>query len=253
MKGPSIAVIVATRDRPQLLADALAAVAAQRFAPLEVRIADDGGIPVTEVVAGSGLLEVTLLRVAARNPGAARNQAAAGARADVLAFLDDDDRWRPAHLEGLRDAFRDPSCGVAYRDSVVIRERVDAGGRRVNLDQRPIECEWSPALMAENDYVPPSAMAVRRAWFEQLGGFDESFECSEDWDFLMRAARLGVPRRVPGRTVEIRMRESGHASALDGAGRQACLDRLAARHGLPALTVKTFWEVAGDIASARPR
>ena len=44
MKSPTVTVIVVTRDRPALLADALASIAAQKRAPLEVRIADDGEI-----------------------------------------------------------------------------------------------------------------------------------------------------------------------------------------------------------------
>jgi glycosyltransferase involved in cell wall biosynthesis len=248
VKPPTVAVIVVTRDRPMLLADALASVAAQRAAPLEVRIADDGETPVADVVEGSGLLEVTVLQVGVRNPGAARNRAAAGARADVLAFLDDDDRWTPDHLEGLLAAFADPACGLAYRDARVIRERVGVAGERVDVEERRIALDWRSAVMAENDYVPPSAMAVRREWFERLGGFDEAFACSEDWDFLLRAARLGAPRRVPGLTAEIRMRDEGHASLDRGAARRAALDRLSARHGLPPLAIKTFWEVAADVA-----
>jgi hypothetical protein len=103
--------------------------------------------------------------------------------------------------------------------------------------------------MAENDFVPPSALAVRRALFERLAGFDESFACSEDWDFLLRAARLSAPRRVPGVTVEVRLREHGNASADRGPARQGCLDRLSARHRLPALSIKTFWEVARDVGA----
>ena len=247
MKSPTVTVIVVTRDRPALLADALASIAAQKRAPLEVRIADDGEIPATEVVAGAGLLEVTVLPVEVRQPGAARNRAAAQARGDVLAFLDDDDRWRPAHLEGLIQAFQDPHCGVAYADAAVIRERIDRDGRRVDLETRIIARDWDAQVMERDDYVPPSALAVRRSWFEELGGFDESFACSEDWDFLLRAAHAGVPRRVPGVTVEIRMREQGHASQDQSAERRACLQRLSARHGLPPLDIKTFWEVAHDV------
>jgi len=246
-KPPSITVIVVTHDRPALLADALASIEAQSVAPLEVRIADDGDVPATGIVEGASLLEVTLIPVDVRCAGAARNRAAAAARGEVLAFLDDDDRWRPDHLSGLREAFIDPECGMAYRDAAVIRERVEPDGRRVDLETRTIAREWDPEVMRHDDFVPPSAMAVRRSWFETLGGFDERFGFSEDWDFLLRAERLGRPRRVPGVGVEIRMRDHGHASQDFGAERRACLDRLAAQHGLPHLDIKTFWEVAGDV------
>ena len=49
-------------------------------------------------------------------------------------------------------------------------------------------------------------------------------------------------------TAEIRMREQGHASQDHGAERRACLDRLAARHGLRPPDIKTFWEVARAVA-----
>ena len=247
-KLPTITVIVVTRDRPALLADALASIEAQRVAPLEVRIADDGDLPATEVVERATLLEVTVIPVDVRRPGAARNRAAASARGEVLAFLDDDDRWRPRHLEGLCEAFAsDPRCGLAYRDAVVVRERIEPGGRRLDVESRTIARDWDPVVMRRDDFIPPSALAVRRSWFERLGGFDESFAFSEDWDFLLRAEHLGSPCRVPGATVEIRMREHGHASQDVSAVRRDCLERLAARHGFQSPDIKTFWEVAQDV------
>jgi hypothetical protein len=99
--------------------------------------------------------------------------------------------------------------------------------------------------MRRDDYLPPSAWALRREHFERLGGFDPGFRYSEDWDFVLRAAALAIPRRVPGVTVEVRMRVSGNTSAAFTPERIACLERLARRHGLPPLTPRTFWEVAG--------
>jgi hypothetical protein len=131
----------------------------------------------------------------------------------------------------------------------MVREEVDADGRRREIERRGIARDWDPAVMARDDYVPPSAVAVRRDLFEVLQGFDESFRYSEDWDFLLRAARRVTPRRVPGATVEVRMRDHGHLSGERGAERRAALDRLAARHGLPALAIKTFWDVAGDVGT----
>lgn len=247
MRAPTFSVIVVTRDRPALLADALASVAAQSPPPLEVRLADDGEVAAPGALPAPAelpLLELTVLSVACRQAGAARNAAARHARGDVLAFLDDDDRWRPGHLAGLAEAFADPDTGLAWRDTVVVRERIGADGARESLESRVLAADWDEDLMRTNDYLPPSAWGVRRTLFERLGGFDESFACSEDWDFLLRAARATRLRRVPGVTVEVRLRESGNASADFGPVRRDCLDRLAARHRLPALELRTFWEVA---------
>jgi GT2 family glycosyltransferase len=248
-----VTVVIPTHDRPALLADALASVALQQPSPLEVRIANDGDLPVADALAEVPLLELAVIPCDARLLAAARNQAAAGARGEVLAFLDDDDRWRPGHLAGLAAAFDDPRVMVAWRDVEVVRERLESGGGRTDLDRRTIAHDWDPALMRTDDYVPPSAWGVRRSFFEQLGGFDETFACSEDWDFLLRAASLTTPCRVPGATVEIRMRAGGHLSDLAAPGRREALDRLSARHRLQRLELRTFWEVAAEVAAARGR
>lgn len=244
MDSPAVSVIVTTRDRPRLLADALRSVAAQSRPALEVRLADDGETASIDALPDLGFLELTALVVRCGQPGAARNAAARDARGDVLAFLDDDDLWRPDHLAGLAGAFDDPRVGFAWRDARVVRERVRDDGVREALESAMLAADWDEERMRTDDYLPPSAWGVRRELFERLGGFDESFACSEDWDFVLRAARATRVRRVPGATVEVRMREHGNASADFGAARRECLVRLAARHGLPPLEPKTFWEVA---------
>jgi glycosyltransferase involved in cell wall biosynthesis len=244
MPAPTFSVIVTTRDRPALLADALADVVAQVHPPLELRLADDGDVPVVEQLPDVPLLEITALYGRFGSPGAARNAAVAGARGEVLAFLDDDDRWRPDHLEGFARAFADPALDFAWRDCEVVRETVGENGERDAHERLVIARDWDAPLMRTNDYLPPSAWAVRRSLFEKLGGFDEWFRFSEDWDFVLRAAVLVRPRRVPGVTVEVRLRPEGNASADFGEERRECLARLSARHGLPPLEMRTFWEVA---------
>lgn len=243
--APSVSVIVVTRDRPALLADALASVAAQRpAAPLEIRIGDDGGGSAAPVAESLVQLQVTLLPLAYGQPGQARNAAAAGAEGDVLAFLDDDDLWRPDHLAGLAEAFRDPGVGFAWRDCLVLREEVTARGERLVLGARRIARDWEDALMRSDDYLPPSAWAMRRSVFESLGGFDASFRYSEDWDLVLRAASVTRLVRVPGVTVEVRLRAEGNISAEFTPERLDCLERLARRHGFATPPPKTFWEVA---------
>jgi hypothetical protein len=245
----NLAAVIVTSDRPHLLADALRHVAAQSVPPREVRIGDDGALPV-RVPDDLGLLEVTVIPCGARRTAVARNLAVRDSRADVLAFLDDDDRWRSDHLAGFAAVFADPAVEFAWRDCVVVREALGEDGTRRDLDAIVIAHDWDWARMRDNDYLPPSTWAVRRSLFEKLGGFDESFAFSEDWDFVLRMAAVTTPRRVPGVTVEVRMRDHGNASSDFGAERIACLRKLADRHGLPPLEPRTFWEVAQIVGAA---
>ena len=104
--------------------------------------------------------------------------------------------------------------------------------------------------MRTDDYLPPSAWGVRRSLFESLGGFDASFRFSEDWDFVLRAARVATLKRVPGVTAEVRLRDAGNTSSDFGPERLDCLRRLAERHGFATPPPKTFWEVALAVGSA---
>src|SRR5262249_27283609 len=159
---PSVSVIVVTRDRPRFLAEALAGVAAQQPAPLEVRVGDDGGGSSAPVVESLPLLQVTLLPLSYGHAAAARNAAAAAAAGGGgaagpgvgagRAFLDDDDVWRPNHLAGLGAACVDPELARAWRDSEVVRERVLADGTREPLARRRIAREWDHRLMQRDDY-----------------------------------------------------------------------------------------------------
>jgi len=111
--------------------------------------------------------------------------------------------------------------------------------------------------MRSDDYLPPSAWGIRRDLFQRLGGFDPSFRYSEDWDLALRAAAVTRVRRVPGVTVEVRLRVGqgtdgpANASGAFDAERLDCLRRLAERHGFPTPEPKTFWEVAMVVGRAQ--
>jgi len=207
-------------------------------------IHDRGGVPAA-VVAQANLERRALLRHHARER--------VGEEARPVAR--DDDLWQPQHLAGLAQAFADPEVGLAWRDCDVVRERVTEDGTRVALERRTLARDWDDRLMRSDDYLPPSTFAIRRSLFESLGGFDVSFQFSEDWDLLLRAAAAARVSRVPGVTAEVRIRAPGgaeshaNASASFGPERRACLQRLAARHGFDTPEPKTFWEVALELGS----
>ena len=189
----SVSVIVVTRDRPQLLAAALASVVVQSPAPLEVRIGDDGGGTAAAVAEAVVLLEVTVLPLSCGQPGAARNAAAREAQGDYLAFLDQDDQWHPLHLEKLAAPLgADPGVGWVYCDF----DEMDFDG---NLVTRAFICKQGICHPKQTIYdcvagdlmVLPSASVIRRAAFEQAGGFDEALCGYEDDDLFVRFFRLG--------------------------------------------------------------
>ena len=215
---------------------------------MELVLVRDGGAPISEEArALVDRLEFPTTfeeRDEGEGLAQARNRGLARARADVVAFLDDDDLWEPDHVKRLAAAFdRDMEAVVAYSDATIERD----GGTRV------LAVPFNPALFGRNGFIPPSAFAARRSAFADYGEFDASMAYSEDWDWLLRVAhRGGKIVRVPGATATIRIHDGGLSQVKPErlAERQRCLDLLSSRYGLGPIQPKTFWEVAGDLRRA---
>ena len=93
--------VIPTRSRPHLLTRALASVAAQTYADLEVVVVVDGPDPETEAVLRTWRDRPLTVVVNERSlgGGAARNVGVEAAKGTWIAFLDDDDEWLPNKLE----------------------------------------------------------------------------------------------------------------------------------------------------------
>ena len=203
---PLVSVVIATRDRPALLADALAAVAAQTYRNWEIVLVNDGGEPV-EDIARALLADRSAgerLRVFSHDqsegPAYARNTGIAEARGDVIAFLDDDDRLAPGHLEGLVAALADTRAGVAYSACDIVMERLEDGARiELSRHRQPMPDSFNASLLLVRNYIPLDCCAFRAELFHAHGGFDELLSCLEDWVIYLRLACFGgfVPRPEP--------------------------------------------------------
>lgn len=109
---PFLSIIIPTRNRPLQLAACLEALAEQNYPRdrFEVIVVDDGSRSPLDAVADPFHfpIQLTLLRQTNAGPSRARNNGAARARGDLLAFTDDDCVPEPGWLGALAAAFR--SC-----------------------------------------------------------------------------------------------------------------------------------------------
>jgi glycosyltransferase involved in cell wall biosynthesis len=245
---PSVSIVVLTRNRPAYLTNALRSAGAQSHAELELVLVRDGGDPLTDE-ARSVIESLEFPAILVERDGEAlgvarsRNEGVARARGDAVALLDDDDLWHPRHVAHLAAALdRDPAPDVVYSDVRLRRE--DDG------DERVIARDFDLPVFLRDDYIPPSAMLIRRESLARFGEFDPAFTCSEDWEWMVRVAKGGgVIARSPGITATVLIHAGAH-SALRLTRieeRKRCLAMLSERHGLGPLTPKTFWEVAETI------
>lgn len=273
-RAPRVSVVVSHFDRRRCLREALGSIAAQTWRDFEVIVVSDAGPESSRAVveafaaAHAGAFEVRWERRADNGGVAAtRNSGAALARGALLAWLDDDDAWRPGHLAALVRALEGRSgAGVAYGDAEVqLLAPVVAGGSGRAADgdldpaawrvagRRRLAVPFSAADLAREDFIVPGGMLLTRALLDAVGRFDESLFVSDDWDWLLRAlahAGPGAFVRAAGTVIDVRIRgavgEAGpNLSADASARRREALDAIERRHGTPRLEPKTFWEVAG--------
>ncbi len=218
--------------------------------PFEVVVVDDASPDGTL----AGLAGIDGVRVLARpvNGGfiAACNDGAAAARGRMLVFLNNDTVPQPGWLDALLDTFAShPGTGLAGAQLLYPDGRLQEAGGVVFSDgsawnygrfAEPDDPRF--AYVREADYVSGAAIAIPRALFERLGGFDRRYAPAyyEDTDlaFAVREAGLAV-RYQPGARV---VHDEGATSGTDtGSGPKAAQVRnrqVFARHRAAALAAQ---------------
>lgn len=221
---PLVSVIIPTRNRAQLLRDAVQSVERQSYRNWEMVVVNDGGESVAPIVPAIDFK-------ASRGPAAARNAAIAKAKGEVLAFLDDDDRYGPEHLMHLVDSLRPGSAGFAYTTAELVQETLAGGARRETSRETFMGgLRFSRSLLLVRNFIPINTWGVRRECWP-AGGFDEALHYLEDWDLLLRLSMLVPVRQVDALSVEYRVTDRGDDSLSKRHVHKPAVERLYARHG----------------------
>jgi GT2 family glycosyltransferase len=193
-----VSVVIATRDRPEQLAECLATVGRVLRDGDEMIVADFSADQdaVARIVAEHG---GRLLRCTRSGTSYARNLGLAEARHEIVAFIDDDVRVSQDWLVALEDAM------VSAPDVAFVTGRLDVPPDQLTYG-RPVtvkrELEPSVLTPSTRGTLGHSAnMAVRRSSFRQVRGFDERlgpgtpFRAAEDNDLFDRFFAAGYVGR----------------------------------------------------------
>ena len=232
--APLVSVVMPVRNRPVMVATAIASVQAQTLDSWELLVVDDGSTDETaEVVAALAEADprIRLLRRPHGGVCVARNAGLAEARGRYVSFLDSDNTWRPLFLEVMTSAMHGLGARAAYGAVEIIREtgstyRGFAGGR--------------DHLLVVN-HVPLIALVVERELLAEVGDFDESLRRWVDHDLLLRIAELADLDYLPILGAEVD-ETSGHDDRIttnesEGWGlvvlQKHLIDWDALREGLP--------------------
>jgi GT2 family glycosyltransferase len=190
MRAP-LTVVVPTRDRPEILASCLQALAAELGSGDEVVVADSASAEpaaVAQVVAAAG---ATLVRCELKGASRARNAGWRAARHDLVVFVDDDVWVRPGWAEALAAAAAEGAAFALGR--TVAPEGFEGDGGSVTYGTLPerLDAATIGRVAATNPLL------VRRQLLQSCGGFDERlgpgtwFEAGEDLELLDRLLATG--------------------------------------------------------------
>ena len=213
---PSVSTIIPTYNRPAFLREALASVLAQTYQDSETIVVDDGSTPVARDATRQLVDEYARARSCPiryffqphQGVSAARNRGVAASRGDFLAFLDSDDIWQPeklAHQVAFFEA--QPTAQICQTQETWIRHGVRVNPR--NKHRKPQGDIFVQSLA--DCLVSPSAVMLRRALFERMGGFDEQLPACEDYDLWLR---ISVQEPVYLIDTPLVLKRGGHADQL---------------------------------------
>ena len=150
------------------------------------------------------LLEQAPLAPGAAGIPSAWNQGLRKLRGDVLFLLNADDWYEreDAAVRVLEALDREPNAGMAVCP-VVLRREPGAPPEKI---LRP---RW-PGLLPVLMPVPHPGCFVRREVYERVGGYDERYAISADYDFIWRCRNTGIGRVIIP-TPLVGMRTGGRA------------------------------------------
>jgi GT2 family glycosyltransferase len=180
MEMDGLSVIVATYNRPELLARVCNVLWDQKGLEVEVIVADDGSDPKPVVRCDCHLWRAD----DGFHKAWCVNRAVELASFDCLAFLDDDtvpekNVWAQTHMEmlGKFEVVRGPFAMALYNGDRLISSRSSMYGTR-------------------GHYYASTNTSMRRATFEALGGYDERYDGHygyEDIDLGLKIADAEIP------------------------------------------------------------
>lgn len=204
---PKVSVVISTYDRVKELDVALASVHAQTLDDFEVIVVDDC-TPDKEAV--HALLESWHAKFAERgidliamrlgeNSGyqcMPKNRGIEMARGDYIAYLDDDNTWRPDHLESCVAAIEDGFSA----DMVYTRLCYHATPELAEKFKLPVGdadgVPWNPRMLGLQNYIDTSSIMHSKGAYWRLVresgyGWDETLRRFGDWNFVWRWSIVG--------------------------------------------------------------
>lgn len=186
---PQVSVVVPLYNKERHVRRALDSILQQTMRDFEIVVVDDGSTDGgAAIVEGLADPRIRLFRQANAGVSVARNNGIDAARADLIAFCDADDAWRPDFLANILDLRRAyPSAGAFAQNY----ERIDPDGIpgmgvAPDTPRQLLDPAGFFRIAKFGTPVFSSSVAVLKASFAKAGGFPAGVKLGEDIDTWLR-------------------------------------------------------------------
>lgn len=193
---PLVTAVVTTYQRPVLVKRAVRSVLNQNYPSLEVIVVEDGSSTDTEDwLRKQGDSTVKYIgHQTNKGLAAARNTGLEHASGDYIAYLDDDDEWKPGRIKKQIELYSELPASKRDRLGVIYtlyetrypEETIVADAKEFNEG-----CLRDAIVRQRRLTPPPSSLLFRKMALRQIGGFDEQLVSSIDHDIWMALADEG--------------------------------------------------------------
>jgi glycosyltransferase involved in cell wall biosynthesis len=189
---PQVSCIISTYNRRDRLLQAIESVRGQEGVPLEILVCDDGSSDGTEeaVLAIADPRVHFLTGPHSGLSAVVRNRGIAAARGEWLAFLDDDDLWRPGKLRAQLGALDETGALAATTNAHFIHD--GRLGDRLYHEGLPDRMRFDFDRLVRSNTVIFSSAMIHRSLMPSVRGFPQSgrFRTHEDHALWLRVATL---------------------------------------------------------------
>ncbi|WP_164852620.1 glycosyltransferase family 2 protein [Novosphingobium umbonatum] len=193
--NPRFSVILPLRNHAATVADAIASAQAQSLAEFELIVvdagADDGSMAIVEAAAALDP-RITIIAAKVDSLSAARNAAAAIAKAPLIAFMEGDVIWTKDKLARHFALHRvQPQMAASYarigvhKGTATLQETSGAAANWRASSLRMVDVLGAYPVRRIGNLV------IRQDWFRRVGGLDQTLFYAGDQDLVARVVEAG--------------------------------------------------------------
>jgi glycosyltransferase involved in cell wall biosynthesis len=190
---PKISVIIPLYNKGSYISDALNSIFFQTIQDFEIIVVNDGstddGMKIVQAFDDPRIL---IINQHNQGVSVARNQGAKAAKADIIAFLDADDQWRPCFLETILMLFEKYPLAGAYATGIVeIRDNKEVYQQYRTIPKNGYEGlipDFFKSAAIGERFITSSSVAMKKSILFELSGFNRNTSWGEDAELFAKIA-----------------------------------------------------------------